>query len=274
MPKTKNKPDMKIGVTGAAGSMGLMLIAEVAGRAGLSLAGGTERAGHPSLGRDLGELAGLGRLGLPLADDAAALFADSDAVLDFTSSAASARHAALAAEHKTLLVLGTTGIDGAAERAIRKAAEGTAIVWAANTSLGVTLLAALVEQAAARLGDSYDIEILEMHHRRKIDAPSGTALALGRAAAKGRGVTLDKVAVRARDGETGARPAGAIGFAVLRGGDVPGDHSVIFAGDGERLELTHRASSRRVFAQGAVAAALWGRDKPPGLYSMRDVLGI
>jgi 4-hydroxy-tetrahydrodipicolinate reductase len=266
--------EVRIGIMGAAGRMGLMLAAEVARTPGCKLAGGSERPGHPALGRDLGELAGLGRLGLAVADDPAALFAAADAVLDFTSPQASVRHAALAAASGTLHVIGTTGIESEGEAAIRRAAAKAPIILAPNMSMAVTLLLDLVERVAATLDQHYDIEIVEMHHRHKVDAPSGTALGLGRAAAKGRGVELAAVAVRGRDGITGPRPAGAIGFAALRGGDVVGDHSVIFAGEGERLELTHRAAGRQIYAQGAVRAALWGQGKPPGLYSMRDVLGL
>jgi 4-hydroxy-tetrahydrodipicolinate reductase len=254
--------------------MGQALVREVARTQGAKLAGGVEAKGHPTLGRDLGTLAGLEPLGLKVSADAKALFEAADAVLDFTAPAASLSYASLAAECKTALVIGTTGIDDSGAAKIRKAASKTAIVWAANMSVGVNLLAALVEQAAAKLDGRYDIEIVEMHHRHKVDAPSGTALALGRAAAKGRGVALDKVSARGRDGHTGPRRAGDIGFASLRGGDVVGDHTVVFAGDGERIELTHRAGSRDLFAQGAVRAALWAAKKPPGLYSMRDVLGI
>jgi 4-hydroxy-tetrahydrodipicolinate reductase len=274
MPELHIGPDLRIGIVGCAGRMGRALIQEVARSKGCRLAGGSEQPGHPAVGRDLGALAGLEPLGLAVSDDAGKLFALSDAVLDFTVPAATARHAALAAEQAKLLVIGTTGIGKKAEAAIRAAAKSAPIVWAANMSVGVTLLEALVEQVAAKLDPAYDIEILEMHHRHKTDAPSGTALALGRAAARGRRVALDKVAVHGREGQTRARTPGAIGFAVLRGGDVAGDHSVIFAGEGERLELTHRAAGRQIFAQGAVRAALWGRGKPPGLYSMRDVLGL
>jgi len=266
--------EVRIGIVGCAGRMGRMLAQEVARTKGCKLAGGSEASGNAAIGRDLGELAGLGTLGLQVGDDPAALFAAADAVLDFTSPQASVRHAALAAARGTLHVIGTTGIAADGEAAIRRAAAKAPIIWAPNMSVGINLLLALVERVAATLDARYDIEILEMHHRHKVDAPSGTALGLGRAAAKGRGVELDAVAERARDGVTGPRKSGAIGFAVLRGGDVVGDHSVVFAGVGERLELTHRAASREVYAQGAVRAALWGQGKPPGLYSMRDVLGL
>ncbi len=266
--------EVRIGIVGCAGRMGQTLAAEVARTKGCRLAGGSEVPGHAALGRDLGELAGLGTLGLAVGDDPAALFASVDAVLDFTAPQASVQHAGLAAARGTVHVIGTTGIGAEDEAAIRRAAAKAPIVLAPNMSVGVNLLLALVERVAATLDERYDIEIVEMHHRHKVDAPSGTALGLGRAAAKGRGVELDAVAVPARHGHTGPRPAGAIGFAALRGGDVVGDHSVVFAGTGERLELTHRAASREIYAQGAVRAALWARGRPPGLYGMRDVLGF
>ncbi len=266
--------EVLIGVVGCAGRMGRMLVQEVARMPGCRLAGGVEVKGHSAIGRDLGELAGLGTLGLRVGDDPSPLFARAGAVLDFTAPAATARHAALAAAGAAVHVIGTTGIAAEGEEAIRAAARKVPVIWSPNMSVGVNLLLALVEQIAARLDPRYDVEILEMHHRHKADAPSGTALGLGRAAAKGRGVALDAVAQRARDGHTGPRRAGGIGFAVLRGGDVVGDHTVIFAGESERIELTHRAAGRQIYAQGAVRAALWGQGKPAGLYSMRDVLGL
>lgn len=265
---------MKIGVVGCTGRMGQMVLAEIAGTDGCEIAGGTESPGHPSVGQDVAAQAGLEPAGITIGDDAAALFAVADAVVDFTVPAATVVHAALAAETGTLLVAGTTGLTGEQEAILENAAEKTAIFYAPNMSVGVNLLFALTEQVAAILGDDYDIEVLEMHHRHKVDAPSGTALALGRAAAVGRGVDHDTVSDHGRDGITGARKAGDIGYAVLRGGDVAGDHSVIFAGDGERVELVHKASSRVVFARGAIRAALWAADKPPGLYNMRGVLGF
>lgn len=266
--------DVLIGIVGCAGRMGQMLSQEVARTAGCKLAGGTEVKGHPAVGRDIGELVGLGPLGVRVDDDPAALFARADAVLDFTAPSATARHAALAAANEAVHVIGTTGIAAEGEEAIRVAAQKVPVIWSPNMSVGVNLLMALVEKIASRLDTRYDIEILEMHHRHKVDAPSGTALGLGRAVAKGRGVALDAVAQRARDGHTGPRRAGGIGFAVLRGGDVVGEHMVIFAGEGERIELTHRAGGRQIYAQGAVRAAMWGQGKPPGLYTMRDVLGL
>ena len=265
---------MKIGVVGCVGRMGQMIVRCIHETAGAELAGGTEAPGIPAVGRDLGELAGLGALGVAVGDDPVSLFARADAVIDFTTPEASVAHAELAAQAQSIHVIGTTGLDMEQQAAIGRAARHAAVVSAPNMSLGVTLLTALVEQVARRLDPDYDIEVVEIHHRRKVDAPSGTALALGRAAAAGRGVDLDEVARRTRDGHTGARPRGEIGFATLRGGDVVGDHTVIFAAEGERLELTHKASTREVYARGAIKAALWARGQPPGLYSMKDVLGL
>lgn len=263
-----------IGILGCAGRMGRRLMAIVAETPGCRLAGGCEREGSPQLGADLGELAGLGRLGLAAGGDPAALFAASDVVIDFTTPAGAVTHAALAAEQGTALVVGTTGLDAAQLAALREAGKRVALVYDRNMSLGVNLLALLVEQAARALDADYDVEVLEMHHRHKVDAPSGTALLLGEAAARGRGVALEEVARRTRDGQVGARPRGEIGFATLRGGDVVGEHSVILAAEGERIELGHRASNRDVFARGAVRAARWAAGRPPGFYAMRDVLGL
>ena len=264
----------KIGVVGAAGRMGQMLTREIAAAEGCLVAGGTERAGSPALGRDLGELAGLAPLGVSVGDDADALFRAADAVLDFTAPAATLAHAKLAAKHHKIHVVGTTGIDDAGEAAIAESGKSAVIVFAPNMSLGVNLALLLVEQTAKALGPEWDIEILEMHHKHKVDAPSGTALGLGRAAAKGRGIALEAASERGRDGLTGARKAGAIGFAALRGGDVVGEHRVIFAGEGERIEVAHVATNRVIYAKGAVRAALWARGKAPGLYGMKDVLGL
>lgn len=266
--------DLKIGIVGAAGRMGQALTRAVAAAKGCRVAGASERPGHAALGRDVGTLAGLDALGVTIGCDAGALFAACDAVLDFTAPAATVAHAALAARHRTILVTGTTGLSPKDQARIAAAAKKTAVVQAPNFSVGVNLAMALVERTARVLDDAFDIEIVEMHHRHKIDAPSGTALGLGRAAAKGRGVNLDKVSERGRDGLTGARKPGAIGFAALRGGDVIGDHTVIFAGAAERVEIAHKAGGREIFAAGAVRAALWARGKKPGLYSMQDVLGF
>lgn len=265
---------MKIGIVGAAGRMGRMLVAAVLNTEGAELAGGTEAEGHPDLDRDLAELAGHAAAGVALTSDPRALFEASDAVIDFTVPAATAAHAALAAETGTRLVIGTTGLEVQHQDAIERAAEKTAVVQSANFSVGVNVLLGLVEQAARILPEAYDIEVLEMHHRHKVDAPSGTALALGHAAAAGRDVNLDDVAQRVRDGITGERRAGDIGFATLRGGDVVGDHTVMYAGPGERIEITHKAASREIFAGGAVRAAMWATAQKPGLYNMKDVLGF
>lgn len=265
---------MKIAIVGAAGRMGRMLIAAVQAAQDAELAGGTEAAGHPDIGRDLGELIGGESVGVALSSDPRALFEIADVVIDFTVPTATAAHAVLAAEHGTALIIGTTGLDAAQQAAVDGAAEKAVIVQAANYSVGVNALLGLVEKAAQILPDIYDIEVLEMHHHHKVDAPSGTALALGLAAAAGREVQLDDVACKSRDGIVGARPRGEIGFATLRGGDVVGDHTVMFAGPGERVEITHKASSREVFAGGAVRAALWAGTGKPGLYSMKDVLGF
>ncbi len=266
--------DVKIGVTGCAGRMGTMLVRQAALTTGCVLAAGSEGADNPALGQDIGELAALGTVGLSVTGDARALFAAADVVLDFTTPAATVVHAALAAESGTALVVGTTGLGAAESAVLEGAAAKVAIVQAANMSVGINLLLGLVRQVAGTLDADYDIEILEMHHRHKVDAPSGTALALGRAAAAGRGIEPADSEVRVRDGITGPRQAGTIGYATLRGGDVVGDHAVIFAAEGERLELAHKASSRQVFARGAIRAALWVAGRPPGLYGMDDVLGL
>jgi len=265
---------MKIGIVGCGGRMGRMLVAEIAATAGCELAGGSEAPNSPLIGQDVAGLAGLADSGIKVGGDAEALFAAADAVIDFTVPAATARHAELAARHGTALVAGTTGLSAEQQAAVVEAARRVAVLQAANMSPGVNMLLALTRRVASALGPDYDIEVMEMHHRHKVDAPSGTALALGRAAADGRGVLLDDVAQRVRDGHTGARRAGDIGFATLRGGDVAGEHTVIFAADGERLELGHRASSRAVYARGAVRAARWLHGRQPGLYSMLDVLGF
>jgi 4-hydroxy-tetrahydrodipicolinate reductase len=264
----------RIGVIGCAGRVGRMLIADIVGTEGCALAGGVARPGSAAIGRDLGELAGTGRVGIIVGASAEQMLRESDVAIEFTTPAATAEHAQLAARLGKLVVIGTTGLKGDEEKALRDAATRVPIVWAANTSLCINLLLGLVEQVAQRLGPDWDLEIMEMHHRGKVDAPSGTALALGRAAAAARGVAFDAVAQRGRDGITGPRPAGAVGFAALRGGDNIGEHHVIFAGIGERLELTHRATDRGIYAKGAVRAALWLVGRPPGLYGMKEVLGL
>jgi 4-hydroxy-tetrahydrodipicolinate reductase len=266
---------MKIGVLGCAGRMGRAVMAELLASPDLELAGGVEAPGHPALGQDLGVLAGAEPVGLAASGDGPAVIAEADVLIEFSSPAATVAHAGLAAAHGTRHVIGTTGLGAEQEEAIRAAAGKTAILRAANMSLGINLLLGLAAQVARALGpDAFDVEILELHHRHKVDAPSGTALALGAAVARGRGVDLAAVADRGRDGLTGARKVGAIGFAALRGGDAVGDHAVIFAGAGERLELAHRATDRRIYARGAVRAAEWLRGRPPGLYGMAEVLGL
>jgi 4-hydroxy-tetrahydrodipicolinate reductase len=266
---------MRIGVLGCAGRMGRAVINEVLSAEGCTLVGGVDRDDHPALGQDLGLLAGQSPLGVLVSTDAAALIESADVVIEFSAPAATATHVALAAARGTGHVIGTTGLSAQEEQAVQDAARSTAIMRAANMSLGVNLLLGLTEQVARALGPgAFDIEILELHHKHKVDAPSGTALALGHAAARGRGVDLTEVADRGRDGMTGARKSGAIGFAALRGGDVVGDHVVIFAGAGERIELAHRATDRRIYARGAVAAARWLHGRPAGLYGMADVLGL
>ncbi|MFZ2006734.1 MAG: 4-hydroxy-tetrahydrodipicolinate reductase [Stellaceae bacterium] len=265
---------MRMGVIGCGGRMGRMLIAEIAAAEGCELTGGTTTPGGATVGSDLGELAGIGRIGLVAGSAAGDLLRKSAVAIEFSVGPATASHATLAAELGKPLVIGTTGLTAAETATVEEAAKRIPIVWAANTSLGINLLLGLVEQVASRLGSDWDIEIMEMHHRGKADAPSGTALALGRAAATGRGVALDDVAQRGRDGITGARRNGDIGFASLRGGDAVGDHHVIFAGGGERLELSHRATNRAIYAKGAVRAARWVVGQRPGLYGMKQVLGL
>ena len=266
--------DVRMGVIGCSGRMGRMLIAEIAAAEGCELVGGTTAPGSATVGSDLGELAGLGRIGLAAGNAAGDLLRESDVAIEFSIAAATASHATLAAELGKPLVIGTTGLTAAEAAVVEDAAKRIPIVWAANTSLGINLLLGLVEQVAARLGPDWDVEIMEMHHRGKADAPSGTALALGRAAATGRGVTLENVSQRGRDGITGARRSGDIGFASLRGGDAVGDHHVLFAGAGERLELSHRATNRAIYAKGAMRAARWVIGQKPGLYGMKEVLGL
>jgi 4-hydroxy-tetrahydrodipicolinate reductase len=265
---------LKIVVVGAGGRMGGALVREIAARPDCALMGATERKGAAQLGQDAGALAGLPPLGIALTEDPLPLIAKADAVIDFTTPAASLVHAAFTAQARIVHVIGTTGFSPADEEKLAAAARHATMVRSGNFSLGVNLLAALTRKAAALLGPAFDIEILEMHHRHKVDAPSGTALLLGKAAAEGRGMDLKTHAVYAREGQTGARKAGSIGFATLRGGSVVGEHSVIFAAEQERLVLTHVAESRAIFARGAVHAALWARGKKPGVYSMADVLKL
>ena len=267
--------DMRLVVVGAAGRMGQTLVRAIHTAEGMTVAGAVERQGSPHVGKDAGEVAGVGVIDVPITDDPLPAFAKADGVLDFTMPAATVEFAGYAAQARIVHVIGTTGCSAEDDARIAAAARHATIVKSGNMSLGVNLLAVLVEQAAKALDPrDFDIEILEIHHRYKVDAPSGTALLLGEAAAKGRSIALAEHSVRKRDGHTGVRPTGAIGFATLRGGSVVGEHEVFLAGPGERITLAHRAEDRGIFARGALKAALWGRDKKPGLYSMRDVLGF
>jgi 4-hydroxy-tetrahydrodipicolinate reductase len=265
---------MKIAVVGAAGRMGQMLVRRIAATEGMTLGGASESPNSNAIGRDAGELAGLEACGVKITKDSAAAIAAANTVIDFTVPAATVAHAKIAAEKGVAMVIGTTGLDPTQTALIDDAAKKVPIMWAANMALGVNILLALVEKTASMLDPAYDIEVLEMHHRHKIDAPSGTALALGRAAAAGRQVKLEDVWRKSRDGHTGARPSGEIGFDTLRGGEEVGVHTVMFAAAGERLELSHRAFSRETYAAGALHAAQWLAGKKPGLYGMKDVLGL
>ena len=265
---------IKIGVVGAGGRMGRMFVAAVAAAPDMALCGATGRPGSEHLGKDAGTLAGIEALGVELCDDPAQTFVDSDVIIDFTTPEASQRHGDLAAQARCGIVIGTSGLSAEHIASLEQAARHTALLVAPNTSLGVNLMFALTERVAKTLDPDFDIEIVEIHHRHKVDAPSGTALGLGRAAAAGRGVSLEEVQVLSREGHIGQRKRGAIGFAALRGGDIVGDHTVVFAGAGERIELTHRAASREIYASGALAAARWLHRADPGFYSMMDVLGL
>ncbi|HEY8066956.1 MAG TPA: 4-hydroxy-tetrahydrodipicolinate reductase [Methylosinus sp.] len=266
--------DVRLVVVGAAGRMGRMLIASAGETKGVVLTGAVVSAHSPILGEDAGLLVGRPANGVRLCADATAALAEADVAIDFSTPATTVALAGLAAAAGVAHVIGTTGLSSEDMAALATAAERVPVVRSGNMSLGVNLLAVLVERAAKALGVAWDIEIVEMHHRMKVDAPSGTALLLGEAAARGRDVALGEHSARARDGLTGPRREGDIGFASLRGGTVVGEHSVIFAGAGERIELAHRAEDRGIFARGAIAAAIWTRGRPAGLYSMADVLGL
>jgi 4-hydroxy-tetrahydrodipicolinate reductase len=263
-----------IAVMGASGRMGQMLIKTIEASDKARLSGVTDRAGHDWIGRDLGECIGGAANGVIVSDDPLEVFARSQAVIDFTSPAASLEHATLAAQARLVHVIGTTGFDDADLPKFEAAGHHAVIIRAGNMSLGVNLLMQLTQKVAAALDEDFDIEVVEAHHRHKVDAPSGTALMLGEAAAAGRGVDLADVRDSGRDGITGARKRGDIGFSAIRGGDVVGEHDVIFAADGERIVLRHLATDRAIFARGALKAALWGQDKKPGEYDMLDVLGL
>src|SRR6476620_11813877 len=266
--------DMRLIVAGAGGRMGRALTRVISETPGAVLTGALEAPGSALLGKDAGMLAGIPENGVKLSADLWALSANADGILDFTVPGATIANVAIAAERGLVHVIGTTGLSSSDDAVIKSVTSRAVVVQSGNMSLGVNLLAALVKRVAQSLDQSFDIEILEMHHKAKIDAPSGTALLLGEAAAQGRGIALNEHSARGRDGQTGARRPGDIGFRSLRGGTVTGEHSVIFAGAMERIELTHRAEDRTMFAQGAIKAALWARGKEPGLYSMADVLGL
>jgi 4-hydroxy-tetrahydrodipicolinate reductase len=261
-------------VNGVSGRMGRMLVQVIGQSEAARVAGALERPGHDWIGRDLGEAMGGAALGVTVQGDPATALKGAQAVVDFTAPAASVALARHAADLGVAHIVGTTGFAPEDLAALAEAAQRTVVVRAGNMSLGVNLLVELTRQVAAALGPDWDIEIVEAHHRHKVDAPSGTALMLGEAAAEGRGVMLDNVAARGRDGMTGARRAGDIGFAVLRGGDIVGEHEVLFTGTGERVTLGHVATDRAIFARGALRAALWAQGKPPGEYGMHDVLGL
>jgi 4-hydroxy-tetrahydrodipicolinate reductase len=261
-------------ITGASGRMGQMLIKTVVESDKARLVGAIERAGHAWVGQDVGTAMGGAALGVTVTDDTAAAFASADAVIDFTAPVATISFAQEAAKAGVVHVIGTTGFEDEHLSEVAAAAAKTPIIRAGNMSLGVNLLTVLAKKVAAALDDDFDIEIIEAHHNKKVDAPSGTALMLGEAAAEGRGVSLKDVRDSGRDGITGARNKGDIGFAVVRGGDIVGEHDVMFAAAGERIVLRHIATDRAVFARGALKAALWGQGKPAGEYSMIDVLGL
>lgn len=261
-------------VTGASGRMGQTLIRLATASDKLRLAACVERAGHAWIGQDVGEAMGGTPIGVKVTDDPLEAFAKAQAVVDFTAPAATVDFAALAAQARAVHVIGTTGLEARHLEKIEAASRHAVIVRAGNMSLGVNLLVRLTEKVARALDADWDVEIVEAHHRMKVDAPSGTALMLGAAAAAGRGVSLDNSKVSGRDGITGARDRGSIGFSAIRGGDIVGEHDVIFAGEGERIVLRHLATDRAIFARGALKAALWGQGQKPGQYDMMDVLGI
>jgi len=266
--------ELKIGIIGASGRMGQANIRQVIHTDDCILVAASDMPGTSQIGQDAGETAGKGIIGVEITDDPNAVIAASDAVIEFTLPNATTKHAQLTAEARVAHIIGTTGLNIEQEEQLKAAGEKTVIMHAPNMSLAVNLLIALTKQVANTLNDDFDIEIFEMHHKHKVDAPSGTAVGLGQAAAEGRQVDLNKVAQWTRQGNTGERTRGHIGFATLRGGNVVGDHTAIFATEDERLELTHKAQSRQIFSRGAVHAALWSRGKAPGYYTMFDVLGI
>ena len=266
--------EIRIAIVGAPGRMGRNLIQAAQQAEGVVLGAALARGGSSLLGADAGELAGIGKTGVRVTDDLLQVVNDFDVLIDFTRPEGTLEYLAFCRQHQKAMVIGTTGFDEAGKAAIREAAEEIGIVFAANFSVGVNLVLNLLQQAAKVMGDYADIEIVEAHHRHKVDAPSGTALAMGEAIADAMHWKLDEHAVYAREGHTGERKAQTIGFATVRAGDIVGEHTAMFADIGERVEITHKASSRMTFANGAVKAAAWLEDKKSGLYDMRDVLDL
>ena len=265
---------MKIGVVGAGGRMGAAVIRQAILTDGCCVNSACDQRGSSVIGRDVGDVIGVEKLGIIISDNPIEIFESADAVIEFSSPDATVQNAKLATNFGCIHVIGTTGLTVDQETLLKNASEFIPVVYAPNMSEAVNILFYLTKQVAATLNEDFDIEIIEMHHRNKVDAPSGTALGLGRAAAAGMNIDFKKRAVLSREGQTGIRKMGDIGFSTLRGGDVTGDHKVIFAADGERLELGHKASSRKIFARGAVRSALWAQDKKPGFYTMSDVLEL
>jgi len=265
---------LRIAVTGASGRMGQTLIKLIMQSEACVLSGAIERADSDWVGQDIGAMMGGQPLGMQVQDDAEAVIRASDAIIDFTAPAATVAFSQITAQAQVVHVIGTTGMTNAEIAAIEQAAHQTVLVRAGNMSLGVNLLTQLTRKVAAALDEDFDIEVIEAHHRHKVDAPSGTALMLGEAAAEGRGKQLADLRDSGRDGITGARKRGDIGFTAIRGGDIVGEHDVLFAAEGERITLRHVATDRSVFARGALKAALWGHGKAPGAYDMVDVLGL
>ena len=263
---------MKIGIVGCTGRMGKALIEEIYLNNNCELSAGAVRPDSDFVGLDIGTLAGIDAVGINACGTLEGLFDNSDAVIDFSKPNVALKCAKIASETGKILVSGTTGFSDDEISQLKEYSKNTTIIWSGNMSMGINILSSVVEQVASILDDSFDIEIVEMHHCHKVDAPSGTALLLGESAAKGRKVSLNDVECKSRDGIIGSRKRGEIGFSTIRGGDVVGEHTVMFAGDGERLELTHKASSRKIFAKGAVKAAIWAKNKQKGFYSMKDIL--
>ncbi len=266
--------ETRIGVVGCAGYMGRLLVKIAQETDGLTVTAGSERAGSDMIGRDAGEIAGIGPIGVAITDDADALFASCDLAIDFTHHTVTPGLIPLARKHGTKLVVGTSGLTAETEAELAELAKDVPVLYSTSMSPVVNILFGLTKQVAGMLGEDYDIEIIDFHHRRKVDAPSGTTLSLGKLAAEGRGVSHDDAAIYAREGDTGARPAGGIGYAVLRGGDVVGEHKVMFIGEGERMEIGTMTTDRSAYARGTIRAAGWLAGKGPGLYHMRDVLGL